>query len=229
MRLYDAGVDGSERNPMKLHGRKITAALPAKEPLRHSLLVNALDDPLDTGESDHIRGHVFQGNPGIASNGSKTVPTGLSPKAFNHAGIFPAFDVRPGKPCPRRSDIRGLHLDVVVDEVRNIADQISRASSREGGQVMDEIWEDAVRHDGVLLEVCGTEIDGQASQGHRNDEWESGGETLEVEPNSMFRIHVPSIHSRRIIFRDEVVVDGIRLHLRVDTELPLVKVERGDP
>jgi len=45
----------------------------------------------------------------------------------------------------------------------------------------------------------------------------------------MFWIHVPGIHSRQIIFWDEVVVDGICEGPRVITELPLVEVERGDP
>ena len=73
------------------------SAAPVKEPLRHSLFVNALDGPLDTGESDHIRGHVSQRNPGVTGNRSKPTPTGLSPKAFNHAGIIPALDVGSGK------------------------------------------------------------------------------------------------------------------------------------
>ena len=94
---------------------------------------------------------------------------------------------------------------------------------------MDEIWEDTVRHDGVILEVGGTKIDRQAGRGHRNDEWEGRGGALEVEPNPMFRIHIPGIQSHRVVLWDVVVVDGVRLRPRVDTELPLIKMECGDP
>lgn len=93
----------------------MTAGL-VKEPLRHILLVNALDGPLDSRKSDRIRGHIFQGNPGVTSNGSKTVSTGLGPKTFNHAGVLPTLDMGLSKICPSRSDICGLHLGVIVDE-----------------------------------------------------------------------------------------------------------------
>ena len=186
----------------------MSAAL-VKKPLRPDLLVNALDGPLDARESDRIRSHVFHGDPGVTSNGSETVPTGLFPEAFDHAGIPPTLDVRPGKPRSCGSDIRRLHLGVIVHECRDVAHQNPRTSFHEAGQVMDEIWEDAIRYDGVLLEVCGAKIDGQAGGGHRNDEWESRGEVLEVEPHPVFWIHVSGVHSNRVIFWDEVVVDGI--------------------
>ena len=136
----------------------MTAAL-VKE-LRYGLFVNALNGPLDPRESDHVGGHVFQWNPGITRNASETVPRGLGPKAFNHTGILPALDVRPGKFRSRRSDIRRLHLCVIVGEARDIAHWTSPTSSQERSQVMDEIGEDAIRHDGVLLEIGGTKIDG---------------------------------------------------------------------
>ena len=98
----------------------MTAAL-MKEPLRHGLPVNTFDGPLDPREFDHIRGHVFDGNPGVTSNGSETIPAGLGPKAFDHAGIRPTLDVRPDKFCPRGSDVCRLHLGVIIDEGRDIA------------------------------------------------------------------------------------------------------------
>ena len=64
--------------------QKKTSAL-VIEPLRHGLLVNAFDDPFDTGESECVRVHELQGDPGIAGNGSKVILTGLSPKPTNHA------------------------------------------------------------------------------------------------------------------------------------------------
>ena len=94
---------------------------------------------------------------------------------------------------------------------------------------MDEIGEDAVRRDGACLKIRGTEVNRKAGEGHRNDERESGGEALEVEPNPMLGVHVPGIHPRGVVFRDEVVVYGIRWYPRVHIELPLIKVERGDP
>ena len=131
----------------------MTVAL-VRKPLRHSPLIDAFNGPPDSRESDHIRGHVSQGNHWIANNGSKTASTGLSPKTSNHAGIPSTPDVRLGEFCPRRGDIRRLHLGVVVDE-----GQILRTLSHEAGQVMHEIGEDAIRHDGALLKVGGTKVD----------------------------------------------------------------------
>jgi len=206
----------------------MSAAL-VKEPLRQRLLVNALDGPPDARESDHIRGHVSHGNPGITCNVSETVPTSLRPKAFDHARIPPTLDVCPSEFSSRGSDIRRLHLGVIVHECRDITHQSPRTLSHEAREVVNKVGEDAIRHDGVLLGVGGTKIDGQTSRGHRNDERESGGEALEVEPHSIFRIHVPGVHAHRVIFWDEVVVDGICLDLRVNAELPLIKVESGNP
>jgi len=135
------------------------AAAPVKKSLRHGLFINTLNRPPNSRESDHIRGHVFQGNPRIAGNGSESVSTALSPKTFNHVGITPTSDVRLGKLRPRRSDIRRLHPSVVVDEGRDIIQQNPWVLSHETRQVMDEVWEDVISRDGVLLEVGGTKVD----------------------------------------------------------------------
>ena len=199
-----------------------------KKPLRHSPLINVLDGRPDFRKSDQVPGHVFHGNHGIFGDGSKTISTGLGPKPFNHAGILSALDVRLGKFCPRRSDIRRLHIGVVVDESRDITRQISRILSHEAGQVMNEFGEDAIPRDGILA-VCGTKVDRWVGRVHRNDEWESGSEVLEVEPNPIFWTHVSSIHSRRAIFWDEIVVDGVYVGPRVLAVLPAIEVERRDP
>ena len=143
-----------------------------KEPLRHRLLVNALDGPLDSRKPNHVWGHVPQRDPGVTRNGSQAIPAGLGPKALNHGRILPTLDIRPGEFGSRRSDICGLHFGVVPDEVRDIVNRIFPASSHEAGEVVDKIREDAVRHDSVLLEIRGAEIDGEASGGDWKYEWE---------------------------------------------------------
>jgi len=200
-----------------------------KKPLRHSPLINVLDGRPDFRKSDQVPGHVFHGNHGVVTNGSKTISTGLGPKTFNHAGILSVLDVRLGKFCPRRSDIRRLHIGVVVDEGRDITRKIPRILSHEAGQVMNEFGEDAIPRDVVLLAAGGTRVDRLVGRVHRNDKWESGSEALEVEPNPMFWAHVSSIHSRRVIFWDEIVVDGVYVGSGVFAVLPAIEVERRDP
>ena len=93
---------------------------------------------------------------------------------------------------------------------------------------MNEFGEDAIPRDGILA-ACGTKVDRWVGRVHRNDEWESGSEVLEVEPNPIFWTHVSSIHSRRAIFWDEIVVDGVYVGSRVLAVLPAIEVERRDP
>lgn len=94
---------------------------------------------------------------------------------------------------------------------------------------MDKIREDAVGRDCFPLEIGRAIIDREAGGRDGNHERESQGESLEEKPNPVFRIHVHIVYPHRVIFRDEVVVDGIREGLRIDADLPLVEVEGGYP
>ena len=205
------------------------AALRVKEPPRHRLLVNALNNPPDPRQLKNTRSHVFQRDPWVTPNGSKAIPAGLGPKTVDHARIFSTLDMGPGEFFPCRSNICGLHLGVVVDEVRNIARQTLPTRSHEASQVIDKIRENAIGLDRIPAEIGGTEINSEASGGDRNHKRESRGEALEVEPDPVFRIYISSIRPRRVIFRNKVIVHGIRVGLGVNADLPLVEVERGHP